>query len=115
MGLRSEAGAGIDHVSQLRAKPVPEPVEGTPGLGRRGGGGRPRLPVGGHLGERTHQEVDDLGGVGQGDRGGRHADLAVPMAEDDGGGLGMPCRSQVQVATTGVGQKDTIRGRGGHT
>ncbi len=113
MGLRSEAGGGVDHVGQLRAKAVPEPVEGTTALGWRGGGGPDRLPAG-DLGERTHQEVDDLRGVGQRHRGGRHADLTVPVAEDDGGGVGMPCGSQVQVATAGIGQKHTIWGHVGH-
>jgi hypothetical protein len=101
-----ESGAGVDDFGQCRSDPIPESLDRTEGLRRRFRG-KTSL---GYLGERPHHEIDELGGVRERHRRRRQANLSVPMAEDDGGGVGMPGRAQVLVAAAHVGQEDTIRG-----
>ena len=52
--------------------------------------------------------------VSQGDRRGCRAEVAIPVAEDDCGGFGLPCCSLVQVVASDVGEEHTIGRRCGH-
>jgi hypothetical protein len=66
------------------------------------------------LGKRAHLEFYEFDAIGEGDWRGRHAHLAIPVAEDDGGRFGMPRGAQVLVPSSYIGEEHAIRGRFGH-
>jgi len=108
---RSETGRGVDDFGNFWPENGSEPIHGRSGRWRRRGGGELSA---GDLGERAHLEFDEFGAIRQSDRRGCHAHFAAPVAEHDGGRVGMPRGTQVLVASSHVGEEDAIRGRMGH-
>jgi hypothetical protein len=108
---RNELAAGVDDLCQSRAEAIRYSLNDDPWFRQ--------------LGRRRHSrsapwESDRIHGVDQFVEsvkttgcGGR-VDLAIPTAEHDGGGFGVPRRSQLQVAAPDVCEEHTIGRRCGH-
>jgi hypothetical protein len=107
---RKKTGARVDHFGQSRSQTIFQSFHNTSGSRLLGEG---KTPLG-RCRQRPHHEVDQFCAVSQGDRRRGGADLAIPVAEHDCAGVGVPGRSKVQVVAPHVGEEDTVGRRFGH-
>jgi hypothetical protein len=110
--VRQETCGCVDNVRQFRSEQGSQSLPPYRRFRSRGRGWSEASVR--HGGQGAHLEFYESGAISEGDRRGRHAHFAVPVAEHDRGRFGMPRGAQVLIASSDIGEEHTIRGRFGH-